>query len=83
MSRTEIDNILGRLQVEAIPHGRQAESAVADILWYINTGRASTEFLKALCGLSRSRVQTLLGKITKAGSTENVIKVTKKYLKVE
>ena len=48
----------------------------------MNTARATTDFLKEFINLSSRRMNTLAEKIAKYGTTEDVIAVTKKYLKV-
>ena len=50
MSRTEIDNYLWNVRLYLMKvHGTDAANKdVAPLEWYINTGRASAEFLKRL-----------------------------------
>lgn len=83
MSREKIDDIIFRLQIASIPLGKKAENAVSDITWYINTGRASCDYLRALCALSKYRVNTLVRKISACGCTDDVIAASKKYLKIQ
>lgn len=53
--------------------------------YYVNTGRASVPFLRALVNLSDCRMNTLFKKCIKAdtGTEADAIQEIKKYLKVE
>lgn len=82
MSREKIDDILHKLKISAIPQGRTAENRVSDLAWYIDTGRASCDYIRALCGLSKYRINALVRKISTCGSTDEVIATSKKYLKI-
>lgn len=49
--------------------------------WYIGTGRASLDFLKACEELSDRRMVTLIRKAS-AGCTDDGVAAAKKYLKI-
>ena len=86
MSGTKIDESINRMMSAALNsgEGRKAENAVQSIVWYINTGRANMDFIKAFCDLTDCRAKNLLHKILPVwGCTNDVIKVTKRYLKVK
>ena len=72
MSRTEIDTMMWRIQREDMQrHGCDAaERDMQPLWWYINTGRASTEFLHKLMYTSPCMVARDLHK---GGSYEEVI----------
>ena len=60
-----------------------SENIAGDIAWYIQTGRASCDYIRAFCGLSKYRMNTLARKISAGGSTDAIIAASKKYLKIE
>ena len=61
---------------------RKAEESVNSLAWYINTGRASTDFIKALCNLKGNQRSALLRRMVKADyTTEAVIKAARAYIK--
>lgn len=62
-----------------------AMTANGTVQWWIRTGRASTQFLKAFVNLSKHRLNTLVKKCiaADAGCEDEAIKVIKKYLKVD
>ena len=61
---------------------RKAEESVNSLAWYINTGRASTDFIKALCNLKGNQRAALLRRMVKADyTTEAVIKTARAYIK--
>lgn len=61
---------------------RMAENAYEDLAWYINTGRASTEFCKALCSLKGNQRAALLRRMVAAEYTTDAhIAAAKAYLK--
>lgn len=61
----------------------RAENAVDDLAYYILTNRATVDYLKAFCDLSKSRQRTLIKRMLRiGGSTEANIAVSKKFLKV-
>ena len=72
MSSTQIDTMLWHIQREDMErHGcDQAERDMQPLVWYINTGRASTEFLRLLMNTSPCMVARDLHK---GGSYEEVI----------
>ena len=84
MSREKIENTLFDLKMAVwhISDGRTAENLSGDIAWYIHTGRASCDYIRAFCGLSKYRINTLAKKILDCGCTDDVIAVSKKYLKI-
>ena len=49
--------------------------------WYIATGRASNDFLKAIAGLSDRRKITLVQKAS-VGSASEAVDIAKRYLKI-
>ena len=85
MSREKIENALFNLKMAVwhISDGRTAENLSGDIAWYIQTGRASCDYIRAFCGLSKYRMNTLARKIPAGGSTDAIIAASKKYLKIE
>ena len=84
MSREKIENTLFNLKMAVwhISDGRTAENLSGDIAWYIQTGRASCDYIRAFCGLSKYRINTLAQKILAGGSTDEIITISKKYLKI-
>ena len=84
MSREKIENTLFNLKMAVwhISDGRTAENLSSDIAWYIQTGRASCEYIRAFCALSKYRINALVRKISTCGSTDEVIATSKKYLKI-
>ena len=59
-----------------------SENISSDIAWYVWTGRASCDYIRAFCTLSKDRINTLARKILDCGCTDDVIDASKKYLKV-
>ena len=84
MSHEKIENTLFDLKMAAwhISDSRKAENVAGDIAWYIWTGRASCDYIRAFCGLSKYRINTLARKISAGGSTDKIIAISKKYLKI-
>ena len=82
ISRNAIDEALFSLEKASWKYGRSGKNAAEGVAWYVNTARATTDFLKEFINLSSRRMNTLAEKIAKYGTTEDVIAVTKKYLKV-
>lgn len=84
MSYEKIENTLFNLKMAVwhISDGRTAENLIGDIAWYIQTGRASCDYIRAFCGLSKYRINTLARKISAGGSTDEIIAISKKYLKI-
>ena len=84
MSREKIENALFDLKMAVwrISDSRTAENLAGDVAWYIHTGRASCDYIRAFCGLSKYRIKTLARKILLCGCTDDVIDVSKKYLKI-
>ena len=61
---------------------RKAEESVNSLAWYINTGRASADFIKALCNLKGNQRSALLRRMVKAEyTTEAAILAAKAYIK--
>ena len=84
MSRDKIENTIFNLKMAVwhISDGRTAENLSGDIAWYIQTGRASCDYIRAFCALSKYRINTLARKILDCGCTNDVIDASKKYLKI-
>ena len=84
MSREKIENRLFDLKMAVwhISDSRTAENVAGDIAWYIQTGRASCDYIRAFCALSKYRINTLARKILDCGCTDDVIDASKKYLKI-
>ena len=84
MSREKIENALFVLKMAVwhISDSRKAENVAGDIAWYIWTGRASCDYIRAFCSLSKYRINTLARKILDCGCTDDVIATSKKYLKI-
>ena len=84
MSYEKIENTLFSLKMAVwhISDSRKAENLSGDIAWYIQTGRASCDYIRAFCGLSKYRMATLARKISAGGSTDDIIAISKKYLKI-
>ena len=84
MSREKIENALFNLKMAVwhISDSRKAENVAGDIAWYIHTGRASCDYIRAFCGLSKYRINTLARKTLDCGCTDDVIDASKKYLKI-
>ena len=60
---------------------RKAEESVNSLAWYINTGRASTDFIKALCNLKGNQRSALLRRMVKADyTTESQLSAAKAYI---
>lgn len=63
------------------PNQRMAEVAYEDLAWYIQTGRASTSFVKALCQLKGNQQKALLMRMVRAEYTTDAhIEAAKQYL---
>ena len=61
---------------------RKAEESVNSLAWYINTGRASTDFIKALCNLKGNQRAALLRRMVKADyTTQAAIDAARAYIK--
>lgn len=84
MSYEKIENTLFDLKMAVwhISDGRTAENVTSDIAWYIQTGRASCDYIRVFCSLSKYRINTLARKISVGGSTDEIIAISKKYLRV-
>lgn len=84
MSRDKIDNTLFNLKMAVwhISDSQKAENIAGDIAWYIWTGRAPRDYVRAFCGLAKYRINTLARKISAGGSTDEIIAISKKYLKI-
>lgn len=84
MNREKIENALFGLKMAIwrISDSRKAENVAGDIAWYIWSGRASCDYIRAFCGLSKYRINTLARKILAGGSTDEIIAISKKYLKI-
>ena len=82
ISRTAIDEALFSLEKASWQYGQRGKNAAEGVAWYVNTARATTDFLTAFINLSSYRMNTLAEKIAKCGTAEDVVAVTKKYLKV-
>jgi hypothetical protein len=84
MGQDKIENTLFDLKMAIwhISDSRTAENLSSDLAWYIYTGRASCNYLRAFCGLSKYRINTLARKILECGCTDDVIAASKKYLKI-
>lgn len=78
----EIENGLWKLQFYARTNfGREGELAAQDVIWYVTTGRASVDFIRALL---KCRKSALLPKIVKVWDcTEKVVSETKKHLRIK
>lgn len=85
MSREKIENALFNLKMAVwhITDSRTAENVAGDIEYYICTGRASLDYIRVFCALSKYRMTTLARKISAGGSTDEIIAISKKYLKIE
>ena len=79
MSREKIENALFALKMAIwrISDSRKAENVAGDIAWYIWSGRASCDYIRAFCGLSKYRINTLARKILAGGSTDEIIAISK------
>ena len=57
------------------------ERYIAPLIYYINTGRASTDFLRILVNLTERQKSTIANKLIKNyGNTENAINSICKYV---
>lgn len=86
MSREKIESTLFSLKMAIWKTGcsmNASENIAGDIAWYIYTGRAPLDYIRAFCGLSKYRMNTLARKISAGGSTDEIIAISKKYLKTE
>ena len=72
MSRTKIDELIWSIQRELMTrYGvAAAERMIMPLVWYIDTGRASTMFLKALASV---RPFLIARDLAKGGSDEEII----------
>lgn len=72
MSRTKIDELIWSIQRELMNrYGvTAAERMIMPLVWYIDTGRASTMFLKALASV---RPFLIARDLAKGGSDEEII----------
>ncbi len=83
-----IDDVLHKLNMLTFNYEpgtierRKAEEGVNSLAWYVNTGRATTPFCKALCNLKGNQRSALLRRMVKADyTTEAVIKAARAYIK--
>lgn len=86
MSREKIQNSLFDLEIAIRKTGcdtNASENIAGDVAWYIYTGRASLDYIRTFCGLSKYRMNTLARKISAGGSTDAIIAASKRYLKIE
>lgn len=63
MSKTQIDTMLTTLYIKLLHTAgsvRDAEIALDPLQYYINTGRATTDFLKAVCAADVDAVANVL-----------------------
>ena len=59
----------------------ESERFISPLIYYINTGRASTEFLKILVNLTERQKSTIANKLVKNyGNTENAINSICQYI---
>ena len=59
----------------------ESERFISPLIYYINTGRASTEFLRILVNLTERQKSTIANKLIKNyGNTENAINSICKYV---
>ena len=82
ISNTLIDSFLWSVQRYIVhKHGVDASYRAMDpLVWYINTGRASMSFLKNLVQAKPFMIGRIL---MKGGSTDDVIKAVKAYIKYD
>lgn len=80
MNKTQIDTMLWHIQREIMTrHGcDSAERFMAPLNWYINTGRASVDFLRALYS---ARPVLVARDLAKGGSYEEAINRVCKRIK--
>ena len=57
-----------------------ADRMVSDLKWYINTGRASTEFLRVFCHLKGNQYKKIAVLLSAGGSTEETVARVKAYI---
>lgn len=57
-----------------------ADRMISPLVWYVNTGRACTDFLKALANTKFYSIYTVL---RKEKSTDEIVKLLKKKLGVK
>lgn len=69
-----------RLYIASKEDFSTADRMIYPLVWYINTGRACTDFLKALASTKFYSIYTVL---RKEKSTDETIKLLKKKLGVE
>lgn len=83
LSKTAIDEALYQIHdYLATKYGyRQADYDMQALKWYINTGRANCEFLKALINSKYFMVARIIH-ITGVGVYDNNIMAVKRYLKI-
>jgi hypothetical protein len=79
-----VDDILLKLYVASVAAYDEVKCQYPqwgydNLEWYISTGRASTEFLKACNELSKRRMITLIRKAS-VSCTEDGVQNAKKYL---
>lgn len=82
ISATLIDTMLWHIQREIMDrHGYSAsQRMMAPLTWYINTGRASLDFLKALY---QTRPVLVARDLAKGGSDDEIIRRICKRIKYE
>ena len=82
MSRTKIDELIWSIQRELMNrYGvTAAERMIMPLVWYIDTGRASTMFLKALASV---RPFLIARDLAKGGSDEEIINRICRRIKYE
>lgn len=78
--------VLNRLKIASLrayhdEKCRYPEWGYQNLEWYISTGRAPVEFIRAVANLSDRRMITLIRKAS-CGGTQSGVDMAKKYLKI-
>lgn len=87
MNYTDIDNSLHKLFIASLHYQSvmdryRRHNALDSITYYVNTGRASTPWLKAFCKADKEKLMNRMAKAAeKDGTTVGDIKTATAYLK--
>lgn len=83
VSANNIDNVIYEIKSKMYKKYSidESERFISPLIYYINTGRASTGFLKMLVNLTERQKSTIASKLVKNyGNTENAINSICQYI---
>lgn len=85
MSATEIDNMLYDLWLKAANKytSKEADRIIEPLNWYIGTGRASTDTIRALLATTSRQRTAIISRLAKCGCYDDGARAIKEYLHIE